>query len=238
MAAEKVCIYHIAEIYLYEYYHQPESYEIPEEDAVAPLLAAAGEQEKKGGLPAAMQDYEKALKWNPVSTEIYFRLIDCCYRLNNLELLHTYTLEVYPYLATRAELAQYYRYLGYYHLEKMHPALAMALYRYSTYFEPSDSAEHEIRYLEAAMEHSEPKRTPQELQNILTKAGIPVRANAVTLALLVKAGEEAEQRSDKALKDGNDDAEQNWRQQAVDCYQMVYDLTQDEEIENRLRTLL
>ena len=62
-----------------------------------------------------------------------------------------------------------------------------------------------------------------ELQKKLWEADIPLHASDVTMALLVKAGEEAEGRS-------------LW-QQALDCYRMVYDLTQDEEIAQRIRRL-
>ena len=58
---------------------------------------------------------------------------------------------------------------------------------------------------------------------MLTKEKIPIRANQVSLALLVRAGEEAE--------------EKELPGQAVDCYKMVYDLSNDKEIANRISYL-
>ena len=49
---------------------------------------------------------------------------------------------------------------------------------------------------------------------------ISTAANSVTLALLYKAAEEAENAGDK--------------DQALDCYRMVYDLTADEDVGKRI----
>lgn len=148
---EEVCIYHIAEIYLYEYYKRPEEYRIAPKERIDALMEKAAQQEKTGGIIGAQQNYEKALQLNPVSTEIYWKLIDIDFRLNKLEDLHARTEEVYPYLCTRAEMAHYYRWLGYYYLETYKPELSEALYRYSTLFSKNEQAEHEITYLEAAL---------------------------------------------------------------------------------------
>ena len=82
---KEVCIYHIAEQFLFEYYCQPGEYRISEEDHAGELLSKGLSQEKSGGLMGALQSYEKALAFNPVSTQIYFRLISVHFRLGQLE---------------------------------------------------------------------------------------------------------------------------------------------------------
>lgn len=219
----KVCIYHISEIYLYEYYCQPGEYEIDPDDKVTPLLEKAAEEEKRGGLMGALQAYEKAHALNPVSTQIYFRIIDCCFRLNNAGKVYEYTKEMYPYLATRAEMAAYYRWLGWYALEQYQPALSEVLYRYSTHFEQNQTAENEIHYLETALQKKMPAYSVQQLQEKISAAGLPVTASNVTMALIWKAGQEAEEKKN--------------RQQALDCYRMVFDLTADPVVEEKILQL-
>ena len=106
---KKVCIYHIAEQFLYEYYEQPGEYVLSEKDEVSPLLKKAEDEEKRGGIVAAAQYYEQAEEWNPAGTAVRFHLIDCYFRLNRKEDVLAETKAVYPYCCTRAEMAQYYR---------------------------------------------------------------------------------------------------------------------------------
>ncbi len=208
-----------------------------EEDHAGELLSKGLSQEKRGGLMGALQSYEKALAFNPVSTQIYFRLISVHFRLGQLEELFSRTKEVYPYLSTKAEMAQYYRWLGYYYLEKYQPELSAALYRYSTLFSKSAQAEEEIRYLEAAMDRKLADDSERELQEKLQKAGIPVTASNVTLALLYRAGQEALQHAKDAAREDETAIAKQWRQQAIDCFSMIYDLTEDAQIKEEMEEL-
>ena len=94
---KQVCIYHIAEQFLYEYYFKPEDYEILGEDKVKPLLDKAREEDAKGGIMAALQYYQEAEDYNPVSTEIRFHLIDLYFRLHRNDDLLNETKEIYPF---------------------------------------------------------------------------------------------------------------------------------------------
>lgn len=218
-----VCIYHIAEIFLFEYYENPSDYTVIPKERLEELRKKAGEEMKRGGYVAALQNYDKAQELNPADAEVRLSRIRCCYHLGRLEEMHEETLRLYPYACTRQELAAYYRWLGCWYLEKYQPELSECVYRYSTLFAPSEQAEEEIRYLEKALGKKMPAYPLAEMQDKLREAGIPLHASDVTMALLVKAGEEAETR-------------RLW-QQALDCYRMVFDLTQDEEIGRRIRRL-
>lgn len=228
---KQVCIYHIAEQFLYEYYFKPEDYEILGEDKVKPLLDKAREEDAKGGIMAALQYYQEAEDYNPVSTEIRFHLIDLYFRLHRNDDLLNETKEIYPFCCTRAEIAQYYRWLGYYFLETYKPGLAAVLYRYSTLYEKSGLAENEIHFLETAMNKKMPDYTAGELAEKISHAGFPAGPSKITLALVYKAGEEAQSEA------GNSKTGKTMRQQALDCYRMVYDLTGDEETGQRIRVL-
>lgn len=231
---QEVSIYHIAEIFLYEYYCNRGEYHIREQDALTPLMERGDEQEKRGGYIGALQTYEKALKENPVSMAVYEKIVECCRRLGDLEEMHRYTLECWPYCCTRSELAWYYRSLGYYYLEIYRPELSEVLYRYSTLFAKSEQAENEISYLERALEKKMPEYSAEELQQFLKREDIPTVASDVTMALLVRAGEEAASESAAARGAGQSGRSRAAAGQARDCYQMVFDLTGDEEIRARL----
>lgn len=219
-----VCIYHIAEIFLFEYYENPSDYTVIPKNRLEELKEKAEEEMKRGGYVAALQNYDKVQELNPADAEVRLSRIRCCYHLGQLEEMHEETLRLYPYACTRQELAAYYRWLGCWYLEKYQPEISECVYRYSTLFVPSEQAEEEICYLEKALGKKMPAYSLAEIQEKLRKAGIPLQASNVTMALLVKAGEEAETRK-------------LW-QQALDCYRMVFDLTQDEEIGRRIRRLL
>ena len=231
LTMKQVCIYHIAEQFLYEYYFKPEDYEILGEDKVKPLLDKAREEDAKGGIMAALQYYQEAEDYNPVSTEIRFHLIDLYFRLHRNDDLLNETKEIYPFCCTRAEIAQYYRWLGYYFLETYKPGLAAVLYRFSTLYEKSELAENEIHFLETAMNKKMPDHTAGELAEKISHAGFPAGPSKITLALVYKAGEEAQSEA------GNSKTGKTMRQQALDCYRMVYDLTGDEETGQRIRVL-
>lgn len=223
MSERAVCIGHIAELFLFEYYENPGEYEAGDPDVFRGLKEKAEEEEKRGGYPAALQNYEKALALNPADVSLRFGILRCDYHLHRLDEMHEETLRLYPYLCTRQELAGFYRFLGCWYLETYQPETAECLYRYSLLFAPSGQAEQDIRYLETALKRPMPEYSVAELQERLQKEQIPLRASNVTMALLVKAAEEAEKK-------------QLW-QQELDCWRMVYDLTQDEEIGRKIRSL-
>ena len=218
-----VCIRHIAELYLVEYYERPGAYEVSQEDLLTPIITRALEQEKTGGMVGAMQNWERAEKLNPARCDIRLHLISCAYHLKDLDRVAAETKALYPYVCTRAELAAYYRWRGLWCLEKYQPALARALYRYSTYFQESREAENEIRFLDTAMKRTGAEPSREEVMDALKKAGVPLTAASVTMALLVRASQEAEGAGNLT--------------QALDCLGMVYDLSQDAGIAEKIREL-
>ncbi|MCR5769736.1 MAG: hypothetical protein K6G87_00730 [Butyrivibrio sp.] len=214
---------HISEVFLYEYYMNPGEYEISEEDLSRPHLDKANSLLTEQKNNEALQEFLAANMENPVSFEAISGIIICCKRLGDIEGEYKYTQDMYKLCCTRAELATYYRNLGWYYLENYKPYLAAAIYRYSTYFQKSQAAEDEIKYLETALNKPMGQESPEQILKILEDNNIEKGPSNVTLALLIKAGEEAEQ-------NGN-------FMQANDCYMMVYDLTGDEEISDKINMI-
>ncbi len=217
MSKSKVCLRHISEVFLYEYYCLGDNeYEITGEDTLTPRKEKAKELQLSEKYSEAKKEWMDALSENPVDMESLLGIIFCCKQLGDIEGEHSYTTESYNYCCTRAELAAFYRNLGWYYLEKYKPDVASACYLYSKFFGESMQADSEIEFLERALGKKVADKNIDEIQKILKDNKIPTEANPITLALLYKAAEEASEAGD--------------RSQALDCYRMVYDLTADEEV--------
>ncbi|MCR5144955.1 MAG: hypothetical protein K6B67_06580 [Lachnospiraceae bacterium] len=225
MEIKEVCIGHIAEIFLYEYYVAGnEEYKLKEENTYAVHSEAGKHFMENGDYEAALQEWIRAHEDNPVSQEALLNIVNCYIHLENIEKVLEYTKKSYDFCCTRAELAAFYRNLGFYYVSVYKPEVAAACYRYSTLFVESEAAENEIKFLEKALKKSMGKLTIEEMQKLLSENDIPLQANSVTLALIYKAGQEAAQRGLKS--------------QAHDCFSMVYDLTHDEEVKNILQKMV
>lgn len=113
--------------------------------------------------------------------------------------------------------------LGYYYLEAYQPGLAAALYSYSNIFYKSTQADKELAFLEEALKRPVPKLSVKELQEQLKKENIPTGPHPDTLGITYRAGQL------ELLKGCRDNAR--------DCFTMVYDLTLEEEIKELLAQL-
>lgn len=222
MSKLKLCLKHISEVFLYEYYCLgDDEYELTDVDTLTPHKERAKELMLAGNYSKSQKEWLDAHFENPVDMESILGIILCCKQLGDTEGEYSYTTESYNYCCTRAELAAYYRNLGWYYLEKYNPELSAACYLYSKYFEESQQADAELEFLEKAIGKKISAKDLTQIRDILKKNNIPTEANPITLALLYKAAEEAQEAGDKA--------------QALDCYRMVYDLTEDEEVGRRIK---
>ena len=224
MSKLKVCLKHISEVFLYEYYCLgDDEYELTAEDTLTPHKERAKELMLSADYSKAQQEWLSAHLENPVDMETILGIILCCKQLGDTEGEYSYTTESYNYCCTRAELAAYYRNLGWYYLEKYKPEVSAACYLYSKYFEESRQADAELEFLEKAVGKKVSAKDLSQIRSTLKENEIPIEANPVTLALLYKAAEEAQEAGDQT--------------QALDCYRMVYDLSQDEEVGKRISEL-
>ena len=122
MSKLKVCLRHISEVFLYEYYCLgDDEYEISDEDTLTPHKEKAKGLLLSGNYSGAQQEWLAAHLENPVDMEVILGIILCCKQLGDAEGEYSYTTESFNYCCTRAELAAYYRNLGWYYLEKYKP---------------------------------------------------------------------------------------------------------------------
>ena len=150
-----VSLSHISEVYLYEYYIAPnEAYEINDNSEIESFINDAKSLMARGNINEALQKWLKANVENPVNMEIILQIISCCKQLGDIQGEYTYTIMSYNYSCTRAELAAYYRNLGWYYLESYKPEISAACYRYSMLFDDTKQADNEIKFLENNTPHN------------------------------------------------------------------------------------
>ena len=118
MSKVKVCLRHISELFLYEYYCLgDDEYEISGDDTLAEHKSRAKELLAAADYAKSQQEWISANLDNPVDMESILGIILCCKQLGDVDGEYKYTTESYNYCCTRAELAAYYRNLGWYYLE-------------------------------------------------------------------------------------------------------------------------
>ena len=214
---------HVSERYYYEYFCGGGAYEEAPVD-MGGMWRYFGEQlDRAGQTEEAMAAFERALKWNPVDAESLFALIDDCRREGDLERFREMTDEAYDLCNTRALLARYYRDLGFYYLETYQPELAEALYLYSELFYPTKEAVNELSFLSSALKRKTPAYREEELRAFLEKWEIPTEASTEMLELSRKAAEDCEA--------------EGRREEAKECYLMLYDVTGSPRVLERLEAL-
>lgn len=233
---------HELEVYLYGYYVTKDAYQISEVPFhlfyadLAKKWLAEGVSEKKLSQTEvvdeqetdygqkAMQAYTAALTYNPVDVEILTELATLYRTQKNWESMLGTAQRMYPFIFTRKDMAVYYRFLGTYYLEIYKPELSEMVYAYSKLFYKSEQADADIHYLEEAMDRPMKQLNPQEMQQELQNASIPVQPKNETLGILYHTAK-------KSLEDDNTE----YAKQLFTC---LYQLTQDPEVENILRELL
>lgn len=214
---------HIAEVYLYEFYGKEEKYKLASDPMNRLYLELGKQYEEDESYAMAMKAYQKAIVWNPADLDARFARIELLKVDGDIASVQEETMELYPYLCTRATMAKFYRNLAFCQLETYQPNLAAMLYQYSNLFFHSEHADNEIAFLEKALNNRYPEWDIHELQAALADKQIPVAAPSQTLGLLYQIGKSEESKGHI--------------QEAMDCYMMVYDLTQDEEVRKHLMKL-
>ncbi len=179
---------HLLELYLYQYYIGSEGFEITDMKMHAIYRLMADKYSKKDRVQEAIEFFEKSLAANPLDIETRSGLAKVYRRTGKWDLLYKTAEELYPFCYTTSDLSRYYRILGEYYLETYKPEVSVAAYTYSNFFNPTETAEKEIRFLEKALNKKFAFNNIQELQNILMKEGIPLGGKNETLGILYKTG--------------------------------------------------
>ena len=211
-----LCANHILEFYLFEYYFKTREYEAVRYPVHRMYHSLAKKYMERMHFEKAYKKLVKAAEWNPVDMDIYWEKTECQKQLGELKKLKETTKELYKFIYTRADIARYYRNIAYYYVEKKEPEKAMMLYTYSNMFSHSKTADSEINFLEIALEKECPEYTVEQIQKDVKKLKLPVGISETTLTILFRAGQLEMEQGDKAS--------------GVECMQLLYQVTGDENI--------
>ncbi len=215
---------HILETYYYSYFKKDESkLEYAQFNVTGYYRLYGFCLMHKEDYEGAVEAYQCALKWNPVDIDTMFQLGELYKKKGDLDNCKKITFEAYHYCCTRATMARFYRNLGFYYLESYKPETAAALYTYSNIYYSTKNAENELKFIEKATNKPLKEFTLPELQQILKDNNIPAGPDSDTIGITFRVGQ-------LELKAGNTEA-------AKDCFIMVYDLTQDEEVKGILDSI-
>ena len=91
----------------------------------------------EGNYNEAINEFSKALEYNPVNVAVINKIVSCYKYLHNIEKEFEYAQKTYNFCCTRSELATYYRNVGWYYLEKYKPEVSVSCYMYFNLFEKS-----------------------------------------------------------------------------------------------------
>ncbi len=218
-----LCANHILEFYLFEYYFKTRDYaacRYPIHKMYYDIAKILIEQKE---YTSAANILKKAQEWNPLDLDILWSITECHKVLGQLDNLLSATNELHKFIYTRADIAHYYRNIAYYYVEKYKPEIAMKLYTYSNLFSHSKTADSEIAYLEQALQTNCPEYTLDELRQTVRELNLPEGIAEQTLTILYCAG--------KLELEGGD------KPAAEECFQLLYEVTGDEEIRKILEKM-
>ena len=133
------------------------------------------------------------------------------------------TKEAYRLCCTRATMARYYRNMGFYYLSAYKPEVARACYIYSNIYYKTDNADAELSYIEQALNQETPKLSVKEMQKMFDDEGIEPGPSSDTIGVIYRVGQIMMESQDYRL--------------AKDCFSIVYDITQEEQLEKLLEEL-
>jgi len=119
----------------------------------------------------AIEACSKAIRWNPADVGLRFELGENYKRLGDMKSYERILNELYPYVATAAELAHYHRAMGYLHIELGNFKLAAAHLMVSLFFENSSLPLSEVMYIKMQYGQDYTDMTPQDALDVLRKAG-------------------------------------------------------------------
>lgn len=172
---------------------------------------------EKNEMDEALKYYDIALKYNPVSPNIYFEKADIYKRLGQWDNMNKNLELAYKYAYMPQDMARYYRDLGFYHTENNKADVAVALYIHSLKYDDNESAYHELQYLEHMGQDI--NMTYEEAKKILAENNIPLVGHEFIVS--------------KYREFGDNFAEKNNLEAALEMYTLAYIL--DDSMENQIR---
>ena len=219
-----LCTNHIMEYYIYAFYFKPDCDVVLSELPYGEYYRSYGDLcVKSGRYKAGIEAYSNAICWNPVDLDAILGLAECYKYLNMLKRYMIATKEAYRLCCTRATMARYYRNMGFYYLSAYKPEVARACYIYSNIYYKTDNADAELSYIEQALNQETPKLSVKEMQKMFDDEGIEPGPSSDTIGVIYRVGQIMMESQDYQL--------------AKDCFSIVYDITQEEQLEKLLEEL-
>lgn len=235
-----LCTNHIMEYYIYACYFEPDT------DVSMPELPIAEYYRTYAELCVKLQKYKRAedaykhaLCWNPVDLDSYLGLAECYKYLNMITRYLDMTKQAYRFCCTRATMARYYRNMGFYYLSSYNTDMAAACYTYSNIYYHTDNADSELEYIKNALaaaennkvnkESNENKNTEvkeytiKQMQDMFDKEKVEPGPDSKTIGIVYRVGELMFQDKEYRL--------------AKDCFMIVYDITNEQQLENVIAEL-
>lgn len=235
-----LCTNHIMEYYIYACYFEPDT------DVSMPELPIAEYYRTYAELCVKLQKYKRAedaykhaLCWNPVDLDSYLGLAECYKYLNMITRYLDMTKQAYRFCCTRATMARYYRNMGFYYLSSYNTDMAAACYTYSNIYYHTDNADSELEYIKNALaaaennkdnkESNENKNTEvkeytiKQMQDMFDKEEVEPGPDSKTIGIVYRVGELMLQDKEYRL--------------AKDCFMIVYDITNEQQLENVIAEL-
>jgi len=137
----------------------------------------------------AITPLKKAMKINPISTDVIFELAEVYKVKKDWDEYLRLTREAHKVSYTKKDLARFYRNFGYYFIEQQKYDEATALYFVSLYFEPENKgAMNQLLYIQEKTEKQISKPDNNEVIAILKKNDIELRAKTEVLAAIYMLG--------------------------------------------------
>ena len=128
----------------------------------------------------------KAIRWNPADVDARFELGENFKALCDYETYEHILDELYPYVATSADLAHYHRAMGYLRIEQGSFQVAAAHLVLSLVFDRSSYAVSELAYIKQEYGHDYTDMVPDEAIAILMESKAHVLIDEKTFQALVQ----------------------------------------------------
>ena len=166
----------------------------------------------------------KAMKWNPSDARIAFEHAETYKIRGDMDSFFTLTLKIFKVAFRPKEVARCFRSLGFYFIEKERWEEAVACFTMSLQFDrESTLAMSELYYIQQKAGRTIPAPGMDQLKKYAEKYGFPAGADPDVLGLSYAYGKHFAEQGDAAG--------------ARYCWQITYDLTNDEDIRKMMDRL-
>ena len=168
----------------------------------------------------AQEVLKKALRWNPVDSDVNFEYIETYKALGDLDTFFRLSKEAFRFAFRPKDVARCYRNIAFFFVEKEMYNEAMGCLKMSTIYEEASTAQSEMYYIHQTTNGTAELPSPEELHAIAEKHGFPMGADQDVLGIAFAIGR-------NAIEQGHLDA-------AKYFLTIAYDLTSAEEVKNLL----